>query len=142
MMSVIVADRLGEIAVGELEAPSDDRVPAGALSADPALFDMYLSALDLVLAEPEIISAFDDFGLSAATLRMKMVSEASNLLGAVPQEYAAYKAVADRELGVNGTDPGLMQNIEDINRTLRPVWVITAAVGMLMAAGGGASWGL
>jgi hypothetical protein len=129
-------------ALDELGASASDRVRANPLSGDSALFDMYLSALDLVLGKPEIRSAFDDFGVSPHTLRMRMISEADRVLGAVPEEYAAYTAVAEGELGTSGAAPDQAREFEDVSRALRPIWAITAAVGALTAAAGGGSLGV
>lgn len=126
----------------ELAAPSRDRVLANPLSGDPVLFDMYMSALDLVLAEPEIRSAFDDFELSSGTLRMKMVTEADSVLSAVSREYAAYKAAAASELGLSGAGRDRAPVIAGSGRTLRRLWAGTAAVGLFIGAAGGASWNL
>jgi hypothetical protein len=103
---------------------------------------MYLSALDLVLAEPEIRGAFDEFGLSGVTLRMKMVSEAESVFNAVPQEYAAYNAQADHELGISGAGPAQAPDMGDFGRLLGRLQLITVGAGVLIAASGGASWGL
>jgi hypothetical protein len=130
-----------EIALDELPAPFSDRVRANPLSGDSALFDMYLHALDHVLAEPEVLRACADFGLSANTLRMKMLSEGGRVLGAASDEYAAYKAVADGELRISGAIPSDTADIGEIDRRLRPLCAVTAAIGALMDAAGAARWG-
>ena len=126
----------------ELAVPSGDQAAADSLAGDPALFDMYMSALDFVLAEPEIRSALDDLELSGTTLRMKMVSGAERVLSAAPQEYAAYKTVADGELGRRGTAKRLPPDAEAIRRLLSRLQISAAAAGLLMAAGGWGSWEL
>jgi hypothetical protein len=90
MLEVIFACHRGA-AVAEPAKPSAGPVRANPLYGDPLLFDMYMSALDIVLAEQEVRSAFDEFDLSAATLRMIMVSGAGRVLGAASREFAAYE---------------------------------------------------
>ena len=126
----------------EPAVPSAPQGTPASLSGDPALFDMYMSALDSVLAEPEIRSALDDLSLSGATLRMKMVSEAQRVLSAVPQEYSQYKAVANAELGHQGTARKLRPEVEAIRRELNRLLISAAAAGLILAVSGGASWGL
>ena len=126
----------------ELAVSSGDQAATDSLSGDPVLFDIYTRALDFLVAEPEIRSALDDLDLSGATLRMKMVSEAERVLSAVPQEYAAYKAIADGELGHRGTVRRLPPDVEAIRRLLNRLQIGAAAAGLLMAASGWASWEL
>ena len=142
MLEVVGVHCLWEIALVEIAAPSGDRVHTNPLSRDSVLFDMYLSALDLVLDEPEILSAFDDFELSGGALRMKMVSEAARVLSAAPQEYAAYRAVADGELGISRAAPSQTPAFRDAGLVFRWLGAGAATVGVLMMVGGGASWGL
>jgi hypothetical protein len=126
----------------EPAVPSDAQGTLASLSGDPALFDMYMSALDSVLAEPEIRSALDDLSLSGVTLRMKMISEAERVLSAVPQEYSEYKAVANAEIGHRGTARKLRPEVEAIRRELNRLLISAAAAGLILAVSGGASWGL
>jgi energy-coupling factor transporter ATP-binding protein EcfA2 len=126
----------------ELAVPSGDPAAADSLSGDPALFDLYMKALDFVLAEPEIRSALDDFGLSGAKLRMKMVSQAEHVLSTVPQEYAAYKDVADGELDYRGTAKRLPPDVEAIRGLLNRLQFGAAVLGLIVAASGGATWAL
>jgi len=126
----------------EPAVPPDARGAPSSLSGDPALFDMYMSALDSVLAEPEIRSALDDLSLSGATLRMKMVGGAERVLSAAPQEYAEYKAVSNAELGYRGAARKLPPEVEAIRRELNRLLIGAAAAGLILAVGGGISWGL
>jgi hypothetical protein len=97
---------------------------------------MYMSALDSVLAEPEIRSALDDLSLSGATLRMKMVGEAEQVLSAASQEYAEYKAVSNAELGYRGTSRKLPPEVEAIRRRLNRLMISAAATALLLMVGG------
>ena len=126
----------------EPSAPPDAQGAPASLSGAPALFDMYMSALDSVLAEPEIRSALDDLSLSGATLRMKMVGEAEQVLSAASQEYAEYKAVSNAELGYRGTSRKLPPEVEAIRRRLNRLMISAAATALLLMVGGEISWGL
>lgn len=126
----------------ERAAPPDVQGTLASLSGDSALFDMYMSALDSVLEEPEIRSALDDLSLSGATLRMKMVGEAEQVLSAAPQEDAEYKAVSSVELGYRDTAEKLPPEVEAIRRELNRLLIGAAAAGLIMAVGGEISWGL
>jgi hypothetical protein len=59
---------------------------------DLALFEIYLSALDEVIDNPEIRAALDELRVSPQTLRMQMLTQARRVLEGVPQEFAAYEA--------------------------------------------------
>jgi len=67
------------------------------LQEDLELFDMYMHALDEALREPEVHSAFDEFGISAGIVRNEMVSDAARILNAAPQEFAAYTDAAAQD---------------------------------------------
>lgn len=62
------------------------------LADDLALFDIYMSALDEVIANQEIRAALDEFRVSPNTLRMQMITQARQVLEGVPHEFAAYEA--------------------------------------------------
>jgi hypothetical protein len=68
------------------------------LYQDPALFDMYMDALDVVLRTPEIRQACDEFTLSPATLRMRMTNNAVQVFGAAPRAFDAYRQATAQEL--------------------------------------------
>lgn len=68
------------------------------LSSDYELFRLYLHALDAVLGARDVRRSFDEFGLSAGTLRMKMVSDARRVLGIAAQEFTAYESAVASEL--------------------------------------------
>ncbi|HTW00019.1 MAG TPA: hypothetical protein VMF87_06930 [Streptosporangiaceae bacterium] len=59
---------------------------------DLALFEIYMGALDEVIANPEIRAAIDEFRISPHTVRMKMIGQARRVLEGAPQEFAAYEA--------------------------------------------------
>src|SRR6185437_12432309 len=65
------------------------------LSRDPVLFDMFMAAVDEVVAEPEIRGALEEFRLTPQNLRHRMVTAAEQVLNAAPLEFAAYKAARD-----------------------------------------------
>lgn len=108
------------------------------LSADPVLFNEYMNALDVVLAESELREAFDEFALPAAALRNKMVSEAEQILGSAPAEFAAYQAAIAAEFseGVQITH-GSRRSFAGIIRLL---WMSIAGPGALLLAVGGPYW--
>lgn len=68
------------------------------LSSDYELLRLYLHALDTVLGARDVRSSFDEFGLSAGTLRMKMVSDARRVLGIATQEFTVYESAVASEL--------------------------------------------
>ncbi len=61
------------------------------LMRDPSLFDMYMAAVDEVMAEPEIKGALNELRLTPQSLRGRMVAAASQIMKAVPQEFGAYE---------------------------------------------------
>ena len=107
------------------------------LSHDPALFDMYMYALDLVLRQPEIRQACDEFALSPATLRMRMTANATRVLLAAPQEFSAYL-----QAELNAADSGTLEVTHGLARDPGDVMrlaVMNATVGgVLMIIVGGA----
>jgi hypothetical protein len=135
MLEGICADHRG-VAVAELVKPSA-AIPGNPLATDSVLLDMYLRALDVVLAEPEIDGAFDEFGLSAATVRMKMVSDADRVLGSAPREFAAYQDAVTHAFA----DAGQITHGSrlDLGDMVRRVWIGAAVAGALMVVGGVAS---
>src|SRR5690242_21820496 len=66
------------------------------LASDPVLFEMYLTALDAILARPEIATAMDEFGLSADRLRGEMMLAAASVLRAAVAEFAVYEEARAR----------------------------------------------
>ena len=78
---------------------------ANPLSSDSELFQMYLDALDTVLGTPDVRRSFDEFGLSAGILRIRMIRDAHQVLEAAPREFAAYQNVVSRELDALAADP-------------------------------------
>jgi hypothetical protein len=100
------------------------------LASDPVLFDMYLTALDSVLARPEIATAIEEFGLSAERLRGEMMLAAASVLRATAAEFAAYEEARARN-DADG-DPGR------IDYSWRRVPSRLAGLQMRAAGGGGA----
>jgi hypothetical protein len=140
MLEFAFTDHRGAI-MAEPVQPSEDFVPNNPLYSDPLLFDMYMTALDAVLAEPEVRSAFDEFGLSAASLRNSLVSGAGRVLGAAPRELAAYEAAVTHRSDAARADLGLISHASqrDLDRILRLLRVGSAVAGALLVVGGVAS---
>jgi hypothetical protein len=72
------------------------------LGRDPVLFDMFMAAVDEVVAEPEIQGALDEFRLTPQHLRGRMATASEQVLKAAPQEFAAYESARD-DGGDSGT---------------------------------------
>jgi hypothetical protein len=77
---------------------------ANPLSSDYELFQTYMRALDTVLGARDIRRSFDEFGLSAGILRMKMVYDARRVLGTAAREFTAYESAVVSELSVRAVD--------------------------------------
>lgn len=63
---------------------------------DLLLFDMFMEALDGVVANPEIKAALDEFRFPPQTLRGIMIAGAGKILKAAPYEFEAYENVRQR----------------------------------------------
>jgi hypothetical protein len=141
MLEVNCAHHRG-VAVAERVKPPADLVQAtNLLVRDPLLFDMYMRALDVVLVDPEIVGAFDEYGLSAGTVRMKMVSDANRVLSAAPREFVVYKDALADELHAVSADLSQISHgsHQTFNSMLRRFWISASAVGALLIVGGVAS---
>jgi len=75
--------------------PEAERARDNPLARDRALFDMFMSALDEVMADPEIRDTVQEFRLSPHSLRGAMIAGAREVLEAAPSEYAAYESAWD-----------------------------------------------
>src|SRR5215469_8106818 len=96
--------------------------PGNLLSGDPELLEMYLDALDTVLGTPDVRRSFDEFGLSAGILRIRMIRNADRVLRTAPREFAAYQNAVSRELSALARDPTVTRQ-----RSLRNlVWRLRA----------------
>ena len=107
------------------------------IRSDILLFEMYMKALDAVVAEPEIDAAFSEFGLSAASLRMEMVRNARRVFESAPREFAAYQNAMASESSV-AADPSRISygsSIELIG-ILIPLWKWMTIVGALIMVSG------
>ena len=111
-------------------------VRSNPLYHDPVLLQMYVEALDDVLAEAEVRAALEEFDLIPATVRNKMVSEAALVLGSAPQEYEDYRQAASSEVSRSYTLPWPSRDPRAPTRAVRQLWVITAALGALITACG------
>lgn len=80
---------------------------ANPLASDSELFQMYLDALDTVLGAPDVRRSFDEFGLSAGILRMRMVHDAQQVLRTAAREFAAYQDAMTSELSARAVDPAM-----------------------------------
>jgi hypothetical protein len=85
---------------------------------------MYLDALDTVLGTPDVRRSFDEFGLSAGILRIRMIRDAPQVLGAAPREFAAYQNAVSHELSALAIDPTVTRH-----RSLRDLVRWLAALG-------------
>jgi hypothetical protein len=78
---------------------------ANPLSGDRELFQMYMNALDVVLGTSDVRRSFDEFGVSAGILRMKMVHDAERVLRTAAREFAEYQDAVANELSARTVDP-------------------------------------
>jgi hypothetical protein len=74
------------------------------LSGDNELLQLYMTALDTVLGARDVRRSFDEFGLSAGILRMKMVHDAQRVLGTATREFTAYQNAVASELSARAVD--------------------------------------
>lgn len=122
------------------------------LGRDPLLFDMFMAAMDEVVAEPEIRSALDEFRLTPQNLRGRMATAAAQVLNAAPGEFAAYQAARDVGGGLEGgaVVPPVLDVFRLLSlavslagdgtvRVLRWIGRGTAACGVLLVTVGAAS---
>jgi hypothetical protein len=111
------------------------------LYQDPALFDMYMDALDVVLRTPEIRQACNEFTLSPATLRMRMTNNAVQVFEAAPPAFDAYRQAAAQELatGTAGRVQVTHGSERDPSDFMRLLVKCAFIVGVLMVISGGVS---
>lgn len=130
------------VAVAEPVQPPEGLVQNNPLYADPLLFGMYMGAVDAVLDEQEISSAFDEFDFSASALRMTLVTGAGRVLSAAPREFAAYEAAVAHQSDTAGADLRRISHGSkwDLDSLLRLLWVGSAVTGALLVLGGIASF--
>ena len=104
---------------------------------DTLLFELYIKALDAVVAEPEIDAAFNEYGLSAASLRMEMVRNAKRVLESASQEFTAYQSAIASESSI-AADPSRISHGSNIELTgiLNPLCISLAVVGALIMVSG------
>ena len=103
---------------------------------DPVLLQMYLAALDDVLAEAEVRAALEEFDLIPVTVRMKMLREAALVLGSAPREYENYRQSASGEVSRSFTLPWPSPDPRAHTRAVRQLQDITAALITLVTACG------
>jgi KAP family P-loop domain len=115
------------------------------LYSDHVLFAMYLDALTVVLRKPEIRQACHEFGVSPATIRMRMMSKAAAVLGAATPEWDAYRQAAAAELTAASTDAaqvthGSTWDPRDLMRTLVKVGCVSGVLMTVCGAVSSAFW--
>jgi hypothetical protein len=123
------------VVMTQLGFQAADSVKNNPLHRDPVLFDMYMSALDRVLADKELGVVFDEFGLTRATLRMRMVTTARRVFESAPRELAAYENALAHQFDATQARPegGNFSGRVDFRRLLRLL-----GLGIAVAAGLGA----
>jgi hypothetical protein len=138
------------------ESARRNRVRSNPLAQDVALFNVYMIALDEVIANPEIRAALDEFRISPNTLRMQMITQARRVFEGVPQEFASYEAIRGSSaqeardaqpvsIGFVVRDPFHLRRllvpsrIDDPPQTLRMLGGGTGIAGCLLAVAGMAS---
>src|SRR6266516_2812311 len=144
-MASAILPRLSGGVVAEPSESVLDSVRTNPLYHDTILFELYMTALDVVLANHEIRAASDEFGISPHHLRMTMVLSARGVLGAAPREFAEYEksrdfesaAVDGRSGGARpGSDPAAAEPrpAEDLIRVLRAWCLGCGFAGAVMTA--------
>lgn len=112
---------------------------------DFALFDMYMSSLDVVLADPEIRAALDEFRLSPNALRQSLVADARQILSTATQEFAAYEAARGRltipDAAVVVKDSGSdLSTLRAMSRLLTMAAVVPGALFVVAGLASIATW--
>jgi hypothetical protein len=113
------------------------------LQSDLALFDMYMHALNQALRQPEVRSAFDEFGISAGIVRNAMVGDAARILNAAPPEFAAYTAAVALDAASTGpvqVTHGSAREPLDMLRRMRAAWTIAAVLITVGGIAGSTAW--
>jgi hypothetical protein len=125
--------------MAELAGPRKTR--SNPLNDDLLLFDMYMRALDRVMANSEIRAGLDEFRLPPQTLRGRMITGARQVLKAAPREFAAYEILLGRLKPVSGpeTQTPISQPADHPLHTIRMICRRLAAGGLLLAVAGVAS---
>jgi hypothetical protein len=120
-------------------------VKSNPLYYDTELFEMYMTALDEVVANPEIRISLDEFRLSPHALRMLMIRRARQVLVSAPREFAAYEAALGVLAGTSGSPVeaslrllGVMVPIpdDDANLIMRRLSRGLGAVGLMILVAG------
>ena len=108
---------------------------------DPALFDMYMDALDVVLRTPEIRQACDEFTLPAAASPDEDDDNAIRVFEAAPREYDAYQQARCPGLatGAAGRVQVTRGSDRDPRDFMRLLVKYASVVSVLAIIGGGAS---
>jgi hypothetical protein len=119
-------------------------VPVNPLSGDLVLFNMYMTAVDAVLADAEISGALAEFEFSPDTLRMAMCATAGEALRGPAKEFAAYSVAREHPAEDPGSarPPGGAQRfsaVADTSDSLAWLGRSLAAIGLAAAAAGVAS---
>lgn len=112
--------------------------PDNPLPRDLSLFDRYMTELDKVLTDSEILVALNEFEISAARMRAMMVAGSDEVLKTAAPEYAVYQESVIRNAQAVGIGPGQITlgprlSLADLLR-----WIVFAGAGAgaaLLAAG-------
>jgi hypothetical protein len=114
--------------------------PINPLREDRSLFDMYMHALDEALHEPEVRSAFDEFGISAGLVRNEMVANAARILNAAPQEFAAYADAVAQDAADTGSPQLTRDSASDTLDLFRKIRQRGTIVAVVVTVLGVATW--
>lgn len=129
--------------MAELDGPPARRSRINPLWEDPPLFGMYMHALDEALREPEVRSAFDEFGISAIMVRNEMVGGAARVLNAAPEEFAAYTEAVARDAVDTGSPQvthGSARDPLDLPRRIRLTGTIAAVLMTVAGVASSTAW--
>jgi hypothetical protein len=126
------------------ESAGSSAAPANPLTDDLVLFNMYMTAVDAVLADPEISGTLEELEFSPHTLRMAISATAGKVLRGVPEEFSAYVAARERSVSDSGPAPPFVgaQSLPVVTRTaesLTQLGIWLAGTGLVAVMIGGAS---
>jgi KAP family P-loop domain len=119
-------------------------VPTNPLSNDLVLFNMYMTAVDAVLADAEISGTLAELEFSPNTLRMAMCATAGEVLRGASKEFAAYAVARERiaqepDSARSPADVQLSSAGADTSASLTWLGRWLAAIGLAAAVAGVAS---
>jgi hypothetical protein len=125
------------------EAANPRRIGPNPLGDDLVLFNMFMGALDDIVANPEIRDALNEFRLPSQTLRGIMILGARQVLMAAPREFEDYERVLWRATGGPKFKDGPEPPVEaDFRRMVRLISTVSTALGLFFIVSGLASFPL